>query len=188
MGEGGEHVSKERLQKMLESLDQKQIDDACKKLKILDDVRNIIREDIDKLLKKEDVETETTPMPNSRSRSMSTLTEPSIIDEEPAKEQRTPKEYVHEAWVYVQTIRSISDPVVKNTLKIILETMETEPIKQACETDTSLKYTCDAIHNKIRDLTGNWSIAKRGAISGGKRTRRTKTIQKKRRSSRKNKK
>ena len=129
-----------------------------------------------------------------RSRSISALTEPTEVYEDsprtipiPEKKIITPQEYVYGEWRYVQSMGTRGEHLDKERLNKILKRMETEPIKTACETDESLKNLCDAIHNKIRDLTENWSKSKLGSINGGKRTRRSKTMRKKRRSSRKNK-
>jgi hypothetical protein len=206
MGEGGDHVDNEKLKEILENLNREQINDACKTHRILHDFRNIIREDIDKLLSQEVTGTEgesIKPVPRSsaavsRTRSISTLTdndgeqmEPSqesrsistlTADEAPQKNTRmAPVDYIDNAWRYVQSIGSRTSKIDIKKLDIILKNIELEHITRACNTDRLLKMRCNAIHNKIRDLKKNWNKS----IRGGKRSRRSSKKSNKRKSHKK---
>jgi hypothetical protein len=94
--------------------------------------------------------------------------------------------FMDNTWHYVQSIklRGALEPADKAKLNKILENMKVDRMKFACEEGKPLHPKCNAIHNKIRDLLERW----REPILGGKRTRRSKTMRKTKRSSRKNKK
>jgi hypothetical protein len=163
MGEGGDHVDKTRLRKMSNSLNLKEINDACNKDVELAKQRKIVQGDIHKLLHPEVRETEGKSIKQEkRSRSMSTLTDDD-------GEQMTPEDYIDNAWRHVQSIGLGTKHVDKEDLDIILNDMELKYITDACNNDRLLKMKCNAIHNRIRDLTNNWKNSKRG----GKRTRRS---------------
>jgi hypothetical protein len=188
MGEGGDHVDKTRLRKMSNSLNLKEINDACNKDVELAKQRKIVQEDIHKLLHPEVRETEGKSIKQKkRSISMSTLTYDDGEQMEPSQESRSistltaheapqkkktrmvPEDYIDNTWRHVQSIGLGTKHVDKEDLDIILKDMKLEYITDACNNDRLLKMKCNAIHNKIRDLTNNWKNSKHG----GKRTRRS---------------
>ena len=118
--------------------------------------------------------------PKKRKRTSSQSRSSSVTEPSNKTRMRTPKEYVDEAWGYVQPMSFRGDHLNHDKLNTILENMKLEPIKKACE-EQLLKNKCNAIHNKIRDLTENWNESKRG----GKKTRRSSKKSNKRKSHKK---
>jgi hypothetical protein len=178
MGEGGSHVDKKKLQKILENLNQEPINEVCEQMEILEKTRTIIRGDIHKLLKRK-------RSPSPHSTSIKDAEQQKDVNPQ-KKKQMVPENFIDNAWRYVQSIPLRGDLEGDEEAKLnkILENMEVDRMKFACEEGKPLHPKCNAIHNKIRDLLGRWREPK----LGGKRTRRSKTMRKTKRSSRKNKK
>lgn len=127
----------------------------------------------------------------SPSASVSTETTSSTItDTDSVYSTETPEEYVHNSWKYVSSMGLRGEHVDEEKLKQILDRLDSNDVKEKCQTDDLLQGKCNALRNKIRDLLRAWELPK----VGGKKSRRRRGTDKrsratkKRRSSRKNKK